>query len=278
MIVDCHTHISAAGDNVQLANYIVSSEAVDACIVLATTGNSSRQTNEKLAAYVGKYEEKMAGFAIVEPTRDKVDVKSIASITEKLGLKGVVLYCSTCGFHPAHSRAMRFYESAQELGLPVFFHNEYVPKRQAILEYTQPMLLDEVARTFPYLKIIIGTMGTPFVEQTLLMLVKHENVYADLTIKPGSIWEVYNTVTAAYERGVMNKLLFGSGFPLSTAGECMETLLGFNRHLAGTNLPIVPRSIIRDVIERDTPGLLGIKIKVQERNLWHEPDGEVNSA
>jgi hypothetical protein len=124
------------------------------------------------------------------------------------------------------------------------------------------MLLDEAARTFPDLKIIIGTMGTPFVEQTLLMLVKHENVYADLTIKPGSVWEVYNTVTAAYERGVINKLLFGSGFPLSTAGECMETLLGFNRFLAGTNLPIVPRSVIRDVIERDTLGLLGIKTKV----------------
>ena len=262
MIVDCHTHISAAGDNVQLADYLMSSETVDVCIVLATAGNSSRQTNEKLAAYAGKYEEKMAGFATVDPTKDKIDVKSIASITEKLGLKGLVLYCSTCGFHPTHSKAMRLYESAQELGLPVFFHNEYVPKRQAILEYVQPVLLDEVARTFPDLKIIIGTMGTPFVEQTLLMLVKHENVYADLTIKPGSVWEVYNTVTAAYERGVMNKLLFGSGFPLSTAGECMETLLGFNRFLAGTNLPIVPRSVIRDVVERDTLGLLGIKTKV----------------
>ena len=39
----------------------------------------------------------------------------------------------------------------------------------------------------------------------------------------------------------------------------METLLGFNMLLADTNLPIVPRGSIRNVIERDTLELLGIK-------------------
>jgi predicted TIM-barrel fold metal-dependent hydrolase len=127
------------------------------------------------------------------------------------------------------------------------------------LDYVQPYLLDEVARTFPALKIVIGTMGAPFVEQTLSMAAKHENVYADLTIKPSSVWQVYNTVVAAHERGVMDKLLFGSGYPLGKAGECIETLLGFNKLLADTNLPTVPRGSIRNIIERDTLELLGIK-------------------
>jgi len=61
---------------------------------------------------------------------------------------------------------------------------------------------------------------------------------------------------------VMNKLLFGSGFPLSTARECIETLMSLNKISSGTNLPTVPRAVIRDVIERDTLGLLGIKIGV----------------
>ena len=57
----------------------------------------------------------------------------------------------------------------------------------------------------------------------------------------------------------MDKLLFGSGFPSSNAGQCIETLLGFNMLLADTNLPTVPRGSIQNIIERDTLAILGLK-------------------
>ena len=75
---------------------------------------------------------------------------------------------------------------------------------------------------------------------------------------PDNPWQVYNTVTGAYEHGVMDKLLFGSGFPAGNAGECMEVLLGFNRLFGDTALPRVPRGSIKNVIERNTLELLGI--------------------
>ncbi len=262
MIVDCHTHINCAGDDVEMSEHLAAAGTVDACIVLATADGPSEEVNKRLAEYVNKHKEKMVGFALVEPVQDKISVNNLKPIKDKLGLKGVVLHCSACGLHPAHSRAMRFYESAQELGLPVFFHNgDGALGADAVLDYAQPYLLDEVAREFAALKIIIGNMGMPFIEQTLLMVAKHENVYADLTIKPSNVWQTYNTVVAAYERGVMDKLLFGSGFPLGNAGQCMETLLGFNMLLADTNLPTVPRGSIRNIIERDTLELLGIRDK-----------------
>jgi predicted TIM-barrel fold metal-dependent hydrolase len=259
MIVDCHTHINCATKNVEVFEHLAAAETVDICIVLAAPEGSSEDANKKVSDYVGKHKEKMVGFAVVEPTGDKISVKNLAILTDKLGLKGIVLYCSQCGFHPAHSRAMKFYESAQELGLPVFFHNEMVLGPEAVLDYAQPYLLDEVAREFSTLKIVIGTMGCPFVEQTLSMVAKHKNVYADLTIRPGNVWQVYNTVTAAHECGVMDKLLFGSGFPFGKAKECIETLLSFNKLLADTNLPTVPRGNIRSIVERDTLEVLGIK-------------------
>ncbi|MCH8119814.1 MAG: amidohydrolase family protein [Planctomycetes bacterium] len=262
MIVDCHTHINCAGDDVEMSEHLAAAETVDACIVLAAADGPSEEVNKGLAEYVNKHKEKMVGFAVVEPMQDKISVNNLKPVKDKLGLKGVVLYCSACGFHPAHSRAMRFYESAQELGLPVFFHNgDGALGADAVLDYAQPYLLDEVAREFAALKIIIGNMGMPFIEQTLSVVGKHENVYADLTIKPSNVWQTYNTVVAAYERGVMDKLLFGSGFPLGNAGQCMETLLGFNMLLADTNLPTVPRGSIRNIIERDTLELLGIRDK-----------------
>ncbi|MHC4323843.1 MAG: amidohydrolase family protein [Planctomycetota bacterium] len=262
MIVDCHTHIKLTSDETETSEHHAAAETVDVCIVLATSDGPSEQVNKKLSQYVNKHKEKMTGFAVVEPGRDKIGTNHLKAIPEKLGLKGVVLYCSSCGFHPTHSRAMRFYESAQEFGLPVFFHNAGGPLgADAVLEYAQPFLLDEVAREFANLKIIIGNMGVPFVEQTLSMVGRHKNVYADLTIHPGRVWQTYNMVVAAYEREVMDKLLFGSGFPSASAGECIETLLGFNMLLADTNLPTVPRGSIRNIIERDTLELLGIKEK-----------------
>ena len=259
MIVDCHTHINFISDEFGASAHIEAAEPVDVCIVLADEGEPSQDVNKKLSGYVSKHREKMVGFAYVNPTEDNISIRGLASVTEKIGLNGVVLYCASGGFHPAHSQAMQFYELAVERGLPVFFHNAGHLRPDAVLDYAQPYLLDEIARTFPTLKMVIGTMGVPFVEQTLSMVGKHENVYADLTIKPGSIWQVYNMVVAAHERGVMDKLLFGSGYPLGRAEQCIETLLGFNRLLGDADLPVVPRGDIQTIIERDTLALLGIK-------------------
>lgn len=259
MIVDCHTHINFDAEDTRASEHLATAETVDVCIVLAPAEGQSQEVNKKLSEYVGRYKEKMVGFAVVEPTKDKINVKNLAASTTKLGLKGTVLYCSGCGFHPAHSRAMRFYESAQELGLPVFFHNAGTLGANAVLDYAQPYLLDEVAREFKALKIIIGTMGIPFVGQTFSVLAKHANVYADLTVKPSNVWQIYNIVAAAHEYGVMDKLLFGSGFPSGNAEQCIETLLSLNNVLADTNLPTVPRGNIRNIIERNTLETLGIE-------------------
>jgi len=263
MIVDCHTHISSATESTDVSRHLAAAETVDMCIVLAAVENSSKEVNKKLSRYVSSHKGKMVGFALMDPTKDETDIKNLTFISEKLGLAGVVLYCSSCGFHPAHSKAMQFYESAQQLGLPVFFHNTGHLGPEAVLDYAQPYLLDEIAREFVDLRIVIGTMGIPFVEQTLSIIAKHKNVYADLTIRPNNIWQVYNMVLAASEYGVMDKLLFGSGFPFGNAGQCIETLLGFNRLLSDTNLPTVPRGNIRNVIERNTLELLGINLKSQ---------------
>jgi predicted TIM-barrel fold metal-dependent hydrolase len=275
MIVDCHTHIrcitqdnldmsTAAHTKADLSDHIEAAQVVDKCIVLAARGEQGRagsdgtpeEVNSHLSQYVAKYPNKMVGFAVFNPLADSADTRNIKAATEKLGLKGLVLYCAHTAFHPAHTLATQLYEAAQELKLPVFFHNSPVGQGD-VLEFAQPVLLDEVARTFPDLKIVIGNMGNPFCEQTLCLLAKHTNVYADLSVKPGNPWQTYNTVIAASEQGVLDKLLFGSAFPAARAQQCIETLLGFNK-IAGAFLPKVPRENMQEIIERDTLKLLGI--------------------
>jgi predicted TIM-barrel fold metal-dependent hydrolase len=259
MIVDCHTHVRSF-DEIGASEHLAAAETADACVVLACPDGPVEEANRGLCEYIKRHSDRMVGFAVADPTAERIDERSLRGRTEKVGLQGIVLYCSLSGFHPTHSRAMAFYELVCDAGLPVFFHNgSHALSAQAVLEYAQPYLLDEVARACPDLKMVIGNMGVPFVDQTLSMVSKHENVYADLTIRPSKVWQTYNMVVAAYERSVMDKLVFGSGFPLGNAGECIETLLGFNTLLGDTKLPAVPRGCIRNVIERDTLELLGIE-------------------
>jgi len=260
MIADCHTHINITAGQADIADHLAACEQIDSCIVLATAGESSEKSNKDLSDYV-KDQPKMVGFGIFDPLRDKPTPKNVKSLIKDNGLKGVILYCSQGGFHPADSRIMRFYEAAAGLELPVFFHNCPPFASEDVLDYSKPYLIDEVARKFGDLKIIIGGMGLPFIWQTISMISKHENVYADLSICPQRVWEVYNLVVNCYEAGVMGKLLFGSGYPQAGPGECIETLLGFNKLLANTNLPNVPREEIREIIERDTMSVLGIDLQ-----------------
>jgi predicted TIM-barrel fold metal-dependent hydrolase len=259
VIVDCHTHIQSSVIDIDKSEHLAAAEPVDVCFILAAGKGSSKEINKTLSGYINNHKTKMVGFAFIEPTEDPIGLDDLGYIKEKLALKGAVLYCAQCGFHPVHTKAMRFYESAQKMQIPVFFHNDQTTQ-SSILNYAQPFLLDEVATSFPDLKVVVGNMGVPFVEQTLALLLKHENVYADLTLKPNRVWQVYNTVVSAHECGVMEKLLFGSGFPSNKASECIETLLGFNKLLADTNLPRVPRDSIRQIVERDTLKLLGIEV------------------
>jgi len=225
--------------------------------VLASGQAGSAEANKETSKYISQH-RKTVGFAAVNPAEDGIGAKTITATTHELNLKGVVMYCPESKFHPAHTRAMRLYEVAEELGLPIFFHVSTRLRPDAILDYAQPYLLDEAARKFSSLKIVIGSMGMPFVSQTICMLAKHENVYADLTISPRKVWEIYNIVVGAHEAGVMDKLLFGRGYPFARADNCIATLWGFNKLLADTNLPTVPREKIRAIIERDTLALLGI--------------------
>jgi predicted TIM-barrel fold metal-dependent hydrolase len=165
---------------------------------------------------------------------------------------------STQDFHPSDSRAMRVYEEAEKLGMPILFHPGGQFTEQSKLEFSRPYLLDEVARSFPKLRLVISQMGHPWIDETIAMLAKHPNVFADVSGLLGRPWQAYNALVTANQYGVIEKLLFGSDFPYTSATDCIEALYSLNQIAQGTNLPVVPRESLRGIVERDTIGLLGL--------------------
>ncbi len=103
-------------------------------------------------------------------------------------------------------------------------------------------------------------MGFPWVNETALLLGKHENVFAETSWLLNEPWQAYQALLTAHQFGVMNKLLFGSGFPNASAAHCIEELYGISHLVHGTNLPTIPREQLRGIVERDTLKLLGITL------------------
>jgi predicted TIM-barrel fold metal-dependent hydrolase len=153
---------------------------------------------------------------------------------------------------------MRVYAEAEKLGMPILVHPVGQYTEQSKLEYARPYLLDEIARSFPRLPIIISQLGQPWVDETICLLGKHSNVYADVSGMLSRTWQAYGALVSAHQHQVIDKLLFGSDFPYTSATECIESLYSINQLAQGTNLPVIPREALRGIVERDTLGLLGL--------------------
>jgi uncharacterized protein len=213
--------------------------------------------NRYVAEYVSRFPQKLIGFAGIDPT-DPDAAREVRIAREELRLRGVTVSPANQDFHPTDSRAMDVYAAADGLGMPVLFHPSGQFTEQSKLEFGRPYLLDEVSRTFPSLRVIIAQLGQPWVDETICLLGKHPHVFADVSGLLSRPWQAYNALVSAYQHGVIDKLLFGSDFPYTSATECIEALYSINQIAQGTNLPVVPREALRGIVERDALGLLGL--------------------
>lgn len=294
MIVDCHTHIWQSPDQLgqldlgdpprvnrprpaRLTNpsatkslwrtipaadpdhHYSSTTAADKSIVLGFKSRYLRAEipNRFVSDYVKRDPQRLIGFAGIDPTEPGA-VGDLKLAKQELRLRGITLSPGDQDFHPTNSGAMRVYALAEELQMPILFHPVGQLTEQSKLEYSRPFLLDEVARAFPSLRIIVAQMGQPWVEETICLLGKHPHVYADVSGLLARPWQAYNALVSAYQYGVMDKLLFGSDFPYTGVTDCIEKLYSLNQIAQGTNLPMVPRESLRGIVERDSMTLLGL--------------------
>ncbi len=219
--------------------------------------------NELIAEFVSRDPRRRVGIAGIDPmSGDAVDQLEVAV---GLGLSGIAVSPACQGFHPTHSAAMRIYERCVALSMPVFVTMNTPLTESTQLEFARPALWDEVARTFPGMPLVISQIGHPWIDETLLLLGKHRNVWADISGVASRRWQLYNALLSASGLGVMDKLLFGSGFPHELPTKTIESLYSVNAFSQGTPLPAVPRSQIRGIVERDAVSCLGIDAFIAAR-------------
>jgi predicted TIM-barrel fold metal-dependent hydrolase len=286
MIVDVHTHSPThvhevpedekrsysgwhSGDPVNTTNswkdYQTGLKAADISIVfnihvpnterfVGTPGNALR-INEDTADFVASDSTRI-GFMSIDPMRfdwmEEMD-KSI-----ELGLVGIKLGANYQRFDPLCREALRLYGRAEKMGLPILFHTGASPVREAPLKYSHPLVTDEVAMRFPDLKIVMAHVGHPWVRETIVTIRKHPNVYADVSAIYTRPWMVYEGLLMATEWNVMDKLLFGSDFPVTTPQYAMDRLRAVNEIVEGTHLPKISLEQIEKIIHADALTVLNL--------------------
>ncbi|MDQ3701002.1 MAG: amidohydrolase family protein [Chloroflexota bacterium] len=226
-----------------------------------TTGaiafGAARDVNDQTATLEHAYPDKLIGFMSVHP-RDPQLLDEMERATKDLGLRGIKLGPNYQNFDPLGEDAFRLYTRAQELGLPILFHQGTSPVRFADLDYAHPRHIDRVATRFPELRIVLAHFAHPWQTDCIAVIRKHPHVWADISALHYRPWSYYTSLRLATEWSVLHKLLFGSDFPVATPQETAEAIPHINDILEGTKLPPVPVDELQAVLERDTLGALGL--------------------
>jgi predicted TIM-barrel fold metal-dependent hydrolase len=215
------------------------------------------EVNDTTAEFVRAHSDKVLGFLGVHP-HDPNALEEIERATQDLGLVGIKLGPNYQNFDPLGPEAFKIYGRAQELKLPILFHQGTSPVRFADLDYAHPRHMDRVATAFPDLRVVMAHVGHPWQIDTIVVIRKHPNVYADISANFYRPWSYYNELRLATEWSVLHKLFLGSDFPVATPQETIDALWRVNDVIQGTNLPEVPLGELEKILHRNSLELLGI--------------------
>ncbi len=290
MIVDCHTHIwerdaplgldrlesvfaadpkdggngREARADASIEHHLIAGKPVDRSFVL---GFKSRFLGTEIPAElivksVRAHPDRLIGFAGIDPTDLQEALDDLMQAHAEVGIEGITVSPAAQDFHPADSRAMQVFAEAARLEMPLLLDQGVHFTTASKMSFAPPVLLDEIARDIPALKMVVAHMGYPWIDECIVLLGRHSNIYADISGLLHRPWQAFNALLSAYQYGVMDKLLFGSDFPYGSAATAIEALFRLNQLATGTNLPTIPRQFLAAIVERDALALLGIESSV----------------
>ena len=167
MIIDAHIHCSGR-ENVDDVLWALDQAGVDKAVVLAPflsgsysmhNSDSLRSANRYLAHFVRGHEDRLIGFAVINPSLDNASIDLCAAY--ELGLRGLKMVPS--GWYPYDECALRIYETASPLRIPILFHSGiFIDGKSG--RYCRPVFFEAV-RNYPDLRITLAHLGWPWSDE-----------------------------------------------------------------------------------------------------------------
>lgn len=276
MIVDIHTHFINSADfgdvliqdmircgisterwTYSKADYINGTNAADKAIVFGLKAPCTgwNCSNQYVYDFVRGNGDKYIYFASIDPSHPDYmdDLVYNHTILKCRGIKIGAVYQ---GVHPCDKRYYDIYAYCQKYNLPIITHSATTFSSNVPIDYARPYHIDRISCDFQELKLIIAHLGHPWESETLAIIRKQRNVYADISALFYRPWQFYNSMTLACEYGCYNKILFGSDFPATTTAESINGIKNVNTIINGTGLPLISNEIIDSILHRNTLEIL----------------------
>jgi predicted TIM-barrel fold metal-dependent hydrolase len=218
-VVDFHVHLTAWG-RVPDADRQTYVESFPACLDAAGLDRAVlfALDNELVAKTVTRAPDRLTAFAFLDPRAADAPDRLERYVTER-GFRGLKMSTSggpiaDRGYYPNDEACFPTFARAQALGVPALVHagliycNPDDPAGTAT-KYCLPIYLDDVARAFPHLKLVVAHGGRPFVEQTVALSLM-PNVYVDLSwsLLPLTMWPA--TIRTLLDAFGPDRLIYGS--------------------------------------------------------------------
>lgn len=216
-------------------------------------------TLEGVAEYAASDPNKLIGVMWLNPAKRKSRGLLLYGV-RALNMKAVKVGPIYDDFDPLDRVAVAFYRRVETLGLPLVIHQAttFAGPGARRLMYAQPLLVEKIALAAPELRIVIAHMGHPWYWDTVALMRKEPNVYADISALFYRPWQFYNALLCAVEYDIDKKLLFGTDYPVTTPTETMQACRNVNEIVHGTGLPRIPEETVEGIINRDALSLLGM--------------------
>jgi predicted TIM-barrel fold metal-dependent hydrolase len=211
--------------------------------------------DDAVADYVAQDPAHLIGFLSVDPTQPDWE-HELHDGHERLQLRGIKLLPMYANFYPQEPRLDPLWRYASKHQLPVLLHTGTTFVSKAPIDCTLPRHLDDVARRFPDVKIILAHLGHPYEGETVAVIRKHPNVYSDISALFYRPWQLFHSLMLVHEYNVWEKLLFGTDFPVTTVAETVAGL----RSLCDVKIDrfSLPRERVEELIYRDALAILGL--------------------
>ncbi len=208
---------------------------------------SRMPSNDEVRELVKRNGKRLVGFASVDPNMDQEALSELLRAHDQLGLKGLKLNPAMQEFDPSGTAALKIYEEAERLGLPILVHTGITFSNKFSIKHNQPLQYDDIARKHPRLRICLAHMGWPWVWDAVAVAIRNPNVYLDTAgTYAGTPMETVRQITSLISTRVIEntlgeRLMFGSDYPrieenkmfdaisaLPIRKETMEAILGGN--------------------------------------------------
>jgi len=201
MVVDFHNHVGIRVGKQQTAEELVNSmdrAGVDKAVIFPFVENPD---NDYIAQTVKKFPDRVIGFACINPWLPGA-LDELRRSVKELGLKGLKLHPLLHGYAiDNHQLVDPVFKACQEMDIPIIAHGG-----ESL--FTMPHAFEEMARTFPKVKLIMAHAGFMYsTDQAIRAAKRNENLYLDMTAT--TAWDV----THAVEEVGPERILMGSDTP-----------------------------------------------------------------